>query len=78
MNEDRELSIPEFMDEIGPELARRVDEWILAQDAEDRPLLIRNREKIIREFTRATELANWKARCERLEQRLRPQLVEVR
>jgi hypothetical protein len=76
MSEDRELSVPEIMVAIGPELEHQIDEWILAQDAEDRPLLIRNREKILREFVRATELANWRARCELLEQRLRPHLVE--
>jgi hypothetical protein len=70
------MTVDEFMVEIGPELAQQVDTMILAQaELQDRLLLMRHRERILREYTRATELANLRYRLAQAEERQRPHLV---
>ena len=71
-----DLTVDEFMDQIRPELERQIDEMILAQPASERPLLIRHRETLIREYARTTEVANLRHRLREAEERLRPKLVE--
>ena len=69
-------NLNDFLRDIEPELERTVDEMILAQPAEDRPILMANRERIVREYARAVETHNLRHRVHELEERLRPRLVE--
>jgi hypothetical protein len=74
---EKALSIDQFMDVIEPQLAQQVDEMILRQPDQDmRLMLMRGREKILREYRNATLIANLRARIAELEARLKPRAVQ--
>jgi hypothetical protein len=52
------MTVDEFMAEIAGELELQVDEMILAQSPEYRPMLLANRELILEKLTAATRQAN--------------------
>jgi hypothetical protein len=64
------LTIDEFMVVVRPELEHQLDQMILAQPADDRPFLMRNRERMLRELVHVTEIANLRHRLEQAEARL--------
>ena len=70
--EEHVLSVEEFVDLIRPEIERQIDEWLLAQDPEDRPFLMRARARLIHEAVQATRIVNYKHRLEQAEAKLRP------
>jgi hypothetical protein len=73
---ERALSLNEFMDAVRPTLEAQVDEWILEQSPADRRLLMLQRERIVRELVRTTEIVNLRHRLAEAEARLKPRLVE--
>jgi hypothetical protein len=73
---DKALTIDQFVAAIEDDLAHEVDQMILrAPDQDIRLILMRNREKILREYRTHTLIANLRARNAELEARLQPRLV---
>ena len=72
-----EMTVNEFVEAIRPELEHQVDQMILQEpDLQDRLLLMRHRDKIVRAYATQVRIANLEHRLAEADARLRPRLVE--